>query len=250
MFFRNGQLIKHGPIIRGSTSTNGLCHRNGPLTVGSSGVRKINFVSKAVHSGNGLKPTGIFSGLGSGLNLNRNSLQWPSLKADHQQNISCFISTANNSNDLFRGRLLEGEKFFGHTGRRFLAGKLSKITPKMASTFVHGNITSGQNQIFEGDKNNRKWGSCSLQVSGCSQSPDSASKGHNHKILPSASGVCTMELDGLSNFVGNSWIHNDFDLDSDEEGLHSNMLICSSSEDEEVEDGEELDSKTSEANEA
>ena len=39
-------------------------------------------------------------------------------------------------------------------------------------------------------------------------------------------------------------------MDSDGEGLHSNLPLCSSSEDDEGEDGEELESQTSQPHEA
>ena len=137
----------------------------------------------------------------------------------------------------------------GDSVKQILTGQLAKIKPKMVSNFANGIISLGQNKIYVDKKISRRRGSCSLQVSSSSNSPHSLNKGNNNKFLPSAYRVCTKKLDETVDFAEPSRIINDFDLDSDGEGLHSYLPFCSSSEDEEGEDGEELESQTSEAHE-
>ena len=197
----------------------------------------------------GLLARDFLNGRGPRLMTTRSIGSGLSLKAEYQKEASWINLTVNNQKEFFKDRRSEEERYSGHVRRQILASKLAKIKPKMISTFSHGNISSSQDNIYADKRISRKWGSSSLHVSSSSNSPDSSCKGYNKETLPFAYWVCTKELDGTANFAKPSRITNDCELDSDGEGMHSNLPLCSSLEDEEGDDGEELESQTSEANE-
>ena len=230
---KSKQIFNHG-----ATSTD-LTFKSGPLI-------KHEPLSKATH-GHGFLAKKFLIERGSGLMRSTCYGSGLSLETDYQDIGSQVNLTVRNPKEFFKGRQREEERFSGHARRQISAGLLAKMKPKLVSNFAHGNIASGLNEINADKKISRRRGSCSLHVSSNSNSPDSLSTRNKNKFLPSAYRVCFNELDVTADFVEPSRIINDFELDSDGEGLHSYMPLCSSSEDEEGEDGEEPESQTFEA---